>query len=75
MGRILTVIRRYERRVIKGTLAKEGAYKIPDTNLAFMFESCFMLKTTKFAFEHATVEKDYWKCWEGLKNVRFDADE
>lgn len=40
-----------------------------------MFESCFMLKTTKFAFEEAQVEKEYWKCWEPLSTLRYEMEE
>lgn len=58
----------------KGTNCKDEPYKIADTNLAFMFESCFMLKTTKFAFEWGVVEKDYFECWQGLKTVQSKAE-
>jgi len=47
----------------KASTSKEAPYRIPNTNLAFMFESGYMLKTTKFAFEDVVVEKDYARCW------------
>ncbi len=34
--------------------------------LAFMFESRFVMKPTKQALEHETLQKDYWKCWQDL---------
>jgi homogentisate 1,2-dioxygenase len=40
-----------------------------------MFESGYMLKTTKFAFEDVIVEKDYARCWQGLQNVHIEADD
>ena len=58
---------------VKASNAKDAPYKVPETNLAFMFESCYMLKTTKFAFEDVVVEKDYATCWQGLKDVHIEA--
>jgi homogentisate 1,2-dioxygenase len=44
--------------------------KIPDNTLAFMFESSFIFHITDFAQNHY-LDKDYYKCWEGLKS-QFD---
>jgi homogentisate 1,2-dioxygenase len=43
---------------------------ISDT-LAFMFETRFVCKTTKFAMEAETRQPDYYECWQGLK-ANFD---
>ncbi len=40
--------------------------------LAFMFESRFAIRTTKFAMETAQLQRDYYECWQGLK-PRFSA--
>jgi homogentisate 1,2-dioxygenase len=34
--------------------------------LAFMFETRFILRPTKFALECEQLQRDYWKCWQGL---------
>ena len=34
--------------------------------LAFMFETRFILRPTKFALECEQLQQDYWKCWQGL---------
>jgi len=35
--------------------------------LAFMFESCMIYRPSKHALEHPTLQRDYYKCWSGLK--------
>jgi homogentisate 1,2-dioxygenase len=35
--------------------------------LAFMFETRFILETTKFALETEALQRDYFECWQGLK--------
>jgi homogentisate 1,2-dioxygenase len=35
--------------------------------LAFMFETRFILETTKFALETDALQRDYFECWQGLK--------
>jgi homogentisate 1,2-dioxygenase len=35
--------------------------------LAFMFETRFVLRPTKFAMESRQLQDDYWKCWQGLR--------
>jgi homogentisate 1,2-dioxygenase len=43
---------------------------IGDT-LAFMFESRYLIRPTRFATETPALQRDYWQCWQGLrKNFR-----
>jgi len=35
--------------------------------LAFMFESRFIIHPTRFALETPALQRDYWRCWQGLK--------
>jgi len=37
-----------------------------DNSLAFMFESRFMMRPTKYAMEAKGLQKDYHKCWQDL---------
>ncbi|MBI4031950.1 MAG: homogentisate 1,2-dioxygenase [Proteobacteria bacterium] len=37
-----------------------------DNTLAFMFESRFMMRPTKYAMESKGLQKDYYKCWADL---------
>ncbi|HEX8409031.1 MAG TPA: homogentisate 1,2-dioxygenase [Thermoanaerobaculia bacterium] len=39
---------------------------IGDT-LAFMFESRYLIHPTRFALETPALQRDYWRCWAGLK--------
>ncbi|HEX9983393.1 MAG TPA: homogentisate 1,2-dioxygenase [Thermoanaerobaculia bacterium] len=39
---------------------------ISDT-LAFMFESRFVFRPTRFALETPLLQRDYWRCWQGLE--------
>ena len=41
------------------------AQKITDT-MAFMFETKFAVRPTKYALESPQLQADYYKCWEGL---------
>jgi homogentisate 1,2-dioxygenase len=36
--------------------------------MAFMFETRFIAKPTKWAMETAELQHDYFECWQGLKN-------
>jgi homogentisate 1,2-dioxygenase len=38
-----------------------------DKTLAFMFESRFVLRPTTFAMSAPELQRDYWKCWQGLR--------
>ncbi|HET8796167.1 MAG TPA: homogentisate 1,2-dioxygenase [Thermoanaerobaculia bacterium] len=35
--------------------------------LAFMFESRHLIRPTPFALETPALQRDYWKCWQGLR--------
>jgi homogentisate 1,2-dioxygenase len=37
--------------------------------LAFMFETRYILRPTKFAMETASLQHDYFECWQGLKKM------
>ena len=39
---------------------------IGDT-LAFMFETRHLIRPTRFALESPALQRDYWRCWHGLK--------
>lgn len=41
--------------------------RIPDTDLAFMFESTYVMRLTKWALSTAKREEDYYKCWMPLE--------
>ena len=51
--------------------AKLEPQYLADT-LAFMFETRFVLHPTRFAMEAPQLQRDYWKCWQGLPK-RFHA--
>jgi homogentisate 1,2-dioxygenase len=38
-----------------------------DETLAFMFESRYVLRPSVFAMEAPQLQRDYWKCWQGLR--------
>ena len=38
-----------------------------DDTLAFMFETRFIIRPTKFALETPLLQGDYWQCWKGLR--------
>jgi homogentisate 1,2-dioxygenase len=40
--------------------------------LAFMFESRYVIRPTRFAMETPALQRDYWRCWQGLKK-QFEA--
>ncbi len=35
--------------------------------LAFMFESRFVLRPTRFALDAPQLQREYWQCWQGLQ--------
>jgi homogentisate 1,2-dioxygenase len=39
-----------------------------DGTMAFMFESSRIYQVSAFALKEALLDKDYWKCWQGLKS-------
>lgn len=40
-----------------------------DNTMAFMLESRFVMRPTSFAMESRMLQKDYHKCWEGLRKL------
>ncbi len=46
--------------------AELAPHYIRDT-MAFMFETRFVIRPTKFALETAALQRDYHECWQGLK--------
>lgn len=46
---------------------KDGPQKL-DKTMAFMFESSSIYQVSRFAMEEAPRDKNYWKCWRGLKS-------
>jgi len=38
-----------------------------DNTLAFMFESRYVIRPTRFALETAALQPDYFECWQGLR--------
>jgi homogentisate 1,2-dioxygenase len=40
-----------------------------DATMAFMFETRFAVKTTKYALETGALQRDYFECWQGLKST------
>ncbi len=56
----------------RASSAKLEPQRIDDT-LAFMFESRFVLRPTRFALEAPQLQRDYYRCWQGLdKHFRPD---
>lgn len=52
----------------KATNADLKPQKLTDT-MAFMFESRYLIRPTKFAMESASLQKNYHECWQGLKKI------
>jgi homogentisate 1,2-dioxygenase len=50
----------------KASNSKLAPQKLSNT-LAFMFESRYVIRPTKFAMESSALQKDYVNCWRGLK--------
>ena len=38
-----------------------------DGTMAFMFETRYLYRPTKFALETPALQSDYFECWQGLK--------
>jgi hypothetical protein len=53
--------------------------KYPDTDLAFMFESCLFMNTTKWAMSNGNLDEDYikhsWLTFEKNFDKDFKIDE
>jgi homogentisate 1,2-dioxygenase len=52
----------------RASTAELKPQKIADT-LAFMFETRFAIRPTRFALETPALQRDYNKCWEGLPKL------
>jgi homogentisate 1,2-dioxygenase len=52
----------------KASIAELKPQKIADT-LAFMFETRFPIRPTRFALETPALQRDYDKCWQGLPKM------
>jgi homogentisate 1,2-dioxygenase len=52
----------------KASAAELAPHYIADT-LAFMFETCFVVRPTKFALETPALQRDYDACWDGFKKL------
>jgi homogentisate 1,2-dioxygenase len=50
----------------KASAAELAPHKIEDT-LAFMFETRYPIRPTRFAMETVRPQRDYFECWQGLK--------
>ncbi len=50
----------------KATNAELKPQKLENT-LAFMFETQYILRPTKFAMESTSLQKNYYECWQGLQ--------
>uniref|UniRef100_A0A7S2TWK8 homogentisate 1,2-dioxygenase n=1 Tax=Lotharella oceanica TaxID=641309 RepID=A0A7S2TWK8_9EUKA len=42
--------------------------QMPENSMAFMFESTYVMRLTPWALDETLLDKNYVKCWEGLKN-------
>ena len=52
----------------KATVAELAPHKITDT-MAFMFESRFVFRPTRFAMETPLLQADYDACWDGFEKA------
>eukprot|EP01118_Nematostelium_gracile_P008877 TRINITY_DN2965_c0_g1_i1.p1 TRINITY_DN2965_c0_g1~~TRINITY_DN2965_c0_g1_i1.p1 ORF type:complete len:443 (-),score=100.19 TRINITY_DN2965_c0_g1_i1:20-1348(-) len=50
----------------KASTAELKPVRLPENTLAFMFESTLLFHVTEFA-QDGNLDKDYYKCWEGLQ--------
>ena len=51
----------------KASNAPSVPFKTGEDSLAFMFETCYMMKMTDYAMKEAGRDKDYRKCWDTIK--------
>ena len=53
----------------KSSTSELKPIRIPDTDLAFMFESHYLLKVAKVACDDVMfIDHNYMDCWKGLKD-------
>jgi len=50
----------------KASNAALGPVKLPDTTLAFMFESSYVFKVTPHALASQALQKEYFQCWQDI---------
>ena len=55
--------------------SEQKAIKISDGNFSFMFESGYLFKTSKWALDNFDVDEDYYKDWQRLAEIRYEAKE
>jgi homogentisate 1,2-dioxygenase len=46
--------------------ADDSPVLLPE-GISFMFESTYIMRLTKQAMSDDLLDKDYWKCWQGLQ--------
>jgi len=51
----------------KASNAPLGPSKTLEDSIAFMFETCYMLKLTDYAMDESSRDKNYRDCWKNLK--------
>lgn len=52
----------------KASTAELSPQIISPDGMAFMFETCYLLKMTDYGISQDNIDADYYKCWDGLKN-------
>lgn len=57
-----------EEKLSRGGATREELkpVRIPDTTLAFMFESTYLFSLTEFAEVADNLDQNYYKCWQPL---------
>ena len=53
--------------------SEQKAFKISEGNYSFMFESGYLMKTTKWALHNLHVDEEYYKDWLKLAEVRYES--
>lgn len=54
---------------IKASAADLKPFKVGENSMAFMFETCYMLKLSDYAMDPSNQDTDYYKCWQTLPKV------
>jgi homogentisate 1,2-dioxygenase len=50
----------------KASNANLQPMKIGSGSMAFMFETCYMMKISEYALDEKHLDTEYYKCWEGF---------
>jgi homogentisate 1,2-dioxygenase len=58
-----------DRAIFERASADKLAPHYLDRTLAFMFESCWVYRPTRFALETPALQPDYDSCWDGFRNM------